>query len=145
MIGTMNYINFASIDGLYTDQQRRVAEVIKDIFPTVRLIRMEAGHPQFNPQMPFALIDEPINGLNPYLITNLHEAEIDHRLVARLMESNMHDPNSQVNKLQLLEMAQAAMKAKREEEWRAEKKDIMKSALKSTKSTWSHNGQTLRK
>lgn len=140
----MNFINFAQIDGLYNDQQRRVAAVIKDVFPTVRLIRMESGHPQFNPEMPFALIDEPALQ-PPYLITNLHEAEIDHRLLARLLENNMHDPNSKVNKIQLLEMAYAALEAKREEEWRAEKKDIMKSALKSHKSTWTHDGKTLRK
>jgi hypothetical protein len=139
-------INFAQIDGLYTDQQRRVAAVIKDVFPTVRLIRMEPGHPQFNPEMPFALIDEPnFPGAQPYLITNIHEAEIDHRLVARLIENNMHDPNSKVNKLQLLEMAHAALEAKREEEWRAERKDILKSAVKSKKHTWSHDGKTLRK
>lgn len=137
-------INFAQLDGLYTDQQRRVAAVIKDVFPSVRLIRMEPGHPQFNPEMPFALIDEPPIG-NSYLITNVHEAEIDHRLLARLMESNMHDPDSKVNKLQLLEMAHAALEAKREEEWRAEKKDILKSALKSNKHTWTHDGKTLRK
>jgi hypothetical protein len=137
-------INFAQIDGLYNDNQRRVAAVIKDIFPTVRLIRMEPGHPQFNPEMQFALIDEPIIG-TPYLITNIHEAEIDHRLVARLLESNMHDPNSKVNKLHLLEMAHAAMEAKREEEWRAEKKDILKSAMKSNKNVWKHDGKTLRK
>jgi hypothetical protein len=140
----MNYINFAQIDGLYNDQQRRVAAVIKDIFPTVRLIRMEPGHPQFNPEMQFALVDEPLTG-QPYLITNIHEAEIDHRLVARLVENNMHDPNSKVNKLQLLEMAHAALEAKREEEWRAEKKDIMKSALKSNKNVWKHDGKTIRK
>lgn len=137
-------INFAQLDGLYTDQQRRLNEVIRDVFPSVRLVRVPTDHPYFNPEMQFALIDEPPMG-NSYLITNVHESELDHRLLARLMESNMHDPNSQVNKLQLLEMAHAALEAKREEEWRAEKKDILQSALKSNKNTWTHDGQTLRK
>lgn len=137
-------INFAQLDGLYTDQQRRLNEVIRDVFPTVRLVRVPSDNPYFNPEMPFALIDEPPMG-NSYLITNVHESELDHRLLARLMESNMHDPNSKVNKLQLLEMAHAALEAKREEEWRAEKKDILQSALKSNKNTWTHDGQTLRK
>jgi hypothetical protein len=57
----------------------------------------------------------------------------------------MHDPNSKVNKIQLLEMAHAALEAKREEEWRAEKKDILKSAMKSNKNVWKHDGKTLRK
>jgi hypothetical protein len=57
----------------------------------------------------------------------------------------MHDPNSKVNKLHLLEMANAALEAKREEEWRAEKKDVMKSIMKSNKNTYRHDGQTLRR
>jgi hypothetical protein len=137
-------IEFDKIDGLYNDHQRRVAAVIKDVFPTVRLIRVPHDHPMFNPEMHFALIDEPNMGPS-YLITHVHEAEIDHRLLARLLENNMHDPNSKVNKLHLLEMAHAALEAKREEEWRAEKKDVMKSILKSNKNTYRHDGQTLRK
>ena len=140
----MDVINFARIDGLYTDYQRRIAAVIRDVFPTVRLIRMEPGHPSFDPERPFALVDEP-NMTAPYHIRNVAESEIDARLLAWLLENNMHDPNSKANKLQLLEMAEAALNAKREEEWRAERKDILKSAMKSHKSTWSHNGQTLRK
>lgn len=140
----MELISFDKIDGLYSPQQRRVAEVINEVFPTVRLIRVPGDHPLFNPEMPFALIHEPI-GLPSYLITHVHEAEIDHRLLARLLESNMHDPNSAVNKVQLLEMAQAAMEAKREAEWREEKKDVMKSAFKSGKHSFTHNGQTIRK
>jgi len=140
----MSIINFAQIDGLYTEQQRRVAALIKDIFPTVRLLRMEPGHPAFDPERPFALVDEP-NMLPPYHIRNLTESEIDHRLVAWLAENNMHDPNSSVNKLQLLEMSHALLKAKEEDDWHKEKADIMKSALKSKKHSWTHDGKTLRK
>lgn len=139
----MDYINFAQIDGLYNDHQRRVAAVIKDIFPTVRLLRMESGHPAFDPDRPFALVDEP-DMAPPYHIRNLHESEIDHRLVAWLVENNLRDPNSAVSKIQLLEMSHALMQAKREDEWRAEKKDVMKSAMAS-KGTWTHDGKTLRK
>lgn len=138
------YISFNRIDGLYTEQQRRVAEVIKDIFPTVRLVRMEPGHPAFDPERPYALIDEPLN-LPAYHIRNVHEFEIDHRLVADLIRNNMHDPDSEVSKIHLLEMASALMNAKREEEILAEKKDILASAMKSHKSTWTHDGKTLRK
>lgn len=140
----MEYINFAQIDGLYTDHQRRVAALIKDIFPTVRLLRMEPGHPSFDPNRPFALVDEP-HMLPPYHIRNLAESEIDHRLVAWLADNNMHDADSKANKLQLLEMSHALLKAKEEADWQAEKADIMKSALKSKKHTWTHDGKTLRK
>ena len=140
----MRVINFAQLDGLYTDHQRRVAEVIKEIFPTVRLLRMESGHPDFDPERPFALVDEPPL-VPPYLIRNLAESEIDHRLIAWLAENNMRDPNSKVNRLQLLEMSNALLKAKEEADWHAEKADIMKSAMKTKKHTWTHDGKTLRK
>ncbi len=137
-------INFGRIDGLYTEEQRRVARVISDLFPTGRLIRMEPGHPSFDPQRPFALVDEP-NLAPPYHIRNLAESEIDARLVAWLAQNNMHDPNSQVNKLQLLEMSNALLRAKEEQEYLEERKDLMKSAMASKKHTWTHNGKTLRK
>lgn len=57
----------------------------------------------------------------------------------------MHDANSKVNRLQILEMAEAAMKAKRELEWREEKKDMMKSVIGSRKNEYRHNGKVIRK
>jgi hypothetical protein len=137
-------INFARIDGLYTEEQRRVARIISDIFPTVRLIRMEPGHPAFDPQKPYALIDEP-NLAPPYHIKNVAESEIDARLIAGLAENNTHDPNSKVNRLQLLEMANSLLRAKEEQEYLEERKDIMKSAMATKKHAWTHNGKTIRK
>lgn len=137
-------ISFDRIDGLYTDFQRRIASVIRDIFPTVRLLRLEPGHPSFSPERPYALVDEP-NLAPAYVIKTLAESEIDERLIAFLAENNMRDPNSKVNRLQLLEMAQAAVRAKAEIEWMEERKDIMKSIMKSKKHEYRHNGKVLRK
>lgn len=140
----MDVIDFSRIDGLYSPYHRRVSEVINDMFPTVRLIRLEMGHPYFNPDMPFALIDEPL-GVPSYIIRTLHESEIDHRLFAELLRNNLKDPNSEISKIQLLEMAEAAIDAKREQDWREERKDVLKSAMRSHKSSWSHEGKTIRK
>jgi hypothetical protein len=140
----MSYIEFDRIDGLYSGDHRRVAEVIQDLFPTVRLIRVDSLHPAYNPEMPFALVDEP-HMLPPYVIRYMRETEVDHRLVAWLIDNNMHDKDSKVNKLRILEMAEAAMKAKRELEWMEEKKDMMKSVMGSKKNEYRHNGKVLRK
>jgi hypothetical protein len=140
----MSVISFARIDGLYTDQQRRVARVINDIFPSVRLIRMEPGHPQFDPQKPFALVDEP-NLAPPYHIRNMAESEIDHRLIAWLAENNRKDPNSKVNKLDLLQKAHALLEEKKFADYQAEKQDMLKSMMKSNKHEYRHNGKVLRK
>lgn len=140
----MNYINFDRIDGLHTEHQRRVAQVIRDVYPTIRLIKLEYGHPSFNPEKPFALVDEP--GLaQPYVIRTLAESEIDHRLVAWLIENDMQNSDSKVNKLHLLEMSEQLMRARAEADWEAEKKDMLKSMLKSNKHTYKHDGKTLRK
>lgn len=140
----MGYIEFDKIDGLYSGEHRRVAEVISDLFPTVRLIRVDSLHPAYNPEMPFALVDEP-HLLPPYVIRYMRESEVDARLVAWLVDNNMHDKDSKVNKLRVLEMAEAAMKAKRELEWMEEKKDMMKSVMSSNKNEYRHNGKVLRK
>jgi hypothetical protein len=140
----MSYVEFDRIDGLYSLEHRRVAEVISDLFPTVRLIRVDSLHPAYNPEMPFALVDEP-HMLPPYVIRYIRESEVDARLVAWLVDNNMHDADSKVNKLRVLEMAEAAMKAKRELEWMEEKKDMMKSVMGSKKNEYRHNGKVLRK
>jgi hypothetical protein len=140
----MAYIEFDKIDGLYTDLQRRVASVIKDIFPTVRLIRLDSLHPAFTPEQPYALIDEP-HLMPSYVIRSLPESEIDHRLVAWLVDNNNADPNSKVHRLDILEMANKAVEAKREVEWMEERKDVMKSIMKSKQNTYTHDGHTLRK
>jgi hypothetical protein len=140
----MGYVEFDRIDGLYNGDQRRVAEVIKDLFPTVRLIKVDSLHPAYTPEMPFALIDEP-HMLPPYVIRYLKESEVDQRLIAWLVENNMQNKDSKVNKLRILEMAEAAMKAKRELEWREEKKDMMASIMSSNKHEYRHNGKVMRK
>ena len=137
-------IEFDKIDGLYTDFQRRIAAVIKDIFPTVRLIRLESLHPSFTPERPYALIDEP-HLLPSYVIRTLKESEIDERLIAFLVENNLADSNSKVNRLDILAHAQKAVQAKAEVEWMEERKDIMKSIMKSKKHEYRHDGKVLRK
>lgn len=140
----MSYIEFDKIDGLYSTDHRRVSEIISDLFPTVRLIRVDSLHPAFNPEQPFALIDEP-HMLPPYVIRYLKESEVDQRLIAWLVENNMQNKDSKVNKLRILEMAEAAMKAKRELEWREEKKDMMSTIMSSNKHEYRHNGKVIRK
>jgi hypothetical protein len=90
------------------------------------------------------LVDEP-NLAPAYVIKTLAESEIDERLIAFLVENNMADPNSKVNRLAILEMAQKAVEAKREIEWLEERKDVMKSIMKSKKHEYRHNGKVLRK
>jgi hypothetical protein len=141
-------IEFDKIDGLYSEAHRRIAEVIKDIFPSVRLMRLDALHPDFNPERPFALVDDPRSigrDLPGYTIRTLRESEIDARLIAFLVENNMQDPDSKANRLAILEMAQKAVEAKREIEWLEERKDIMRSMMKSKKHEYRHNGKVLKK
>jgi hypothetical protein len=121
-----------------------VAQVIRDVYPTIRLLKLEYGHANFNPEKPYALVDEP--GLaQPYVIRTLAESEIDHRLVAWLLENDMQNSDSKVNKLHLLEMSEQLMRARAEADWEEEKKDMLKSMLKSNKHEYKHDGKTLRK
>jgi hypothetical protein len=137
-------ISFDKIDGLYSDFHRRIASVIRDIFPTVRLIKLDMLHPSFSPERPYALIDEP-NLAPAYVIKTMRESEVDERLIAFLVENNLHNSNSKVNRLGILEMAQKAVEAKAELEWMEERKDVMTSIMKSKKNEYRHDGKVLRK
>lgn len=144
----MTYIDFNKIDGLYNQAHRRIAEVINEVFPNVRLIRLDALHPSFTNERPFALIDEPKSigrDLPSYVIRTVAESEIDARLLAELVENNTYDPNATVNRLQILEMAQAAIKAKQEVEYMEERRDVMKSIMKSKKHEYKHDGKVLKR
>jgi hypothetical protein len=140
----MDIIDFSRIDGLHHDYQRRVAAVIRDMYPTVRLLKLEPGHPDFNVEKPYALVDEP-NLMPPYVIRTLAESEIDARLVAWLAMHDIQNEDSAVNKWEILEMAERALDAKMEMEILEEKKDLLKYMMKSNKHTYTHNGKTLRK
>jgi|694.fasta_scaffold22376_8 hypothetical protein len=139
-----DYITFDRIDGLYHEYQRRVAAVIRDLYPNVRLLRLEPGHPSFNPERPYALVDEP-NLAVPYVIRTLAESEIDARLIAWLVDNDTHKAGSKANSLFILEMAEKALNQKRELEYLEEKKDMMKSVMKSKKHEYRHDGKVLRK
>lgn len=141
-------IEFDKIDGLYSEAHRRIAEVIRDIYPNVRLLRLDPLHPDFNPERPYALVDEPRligRALPSYTIRTLKESEIDARLIAQLVEDDMHRSGSQVNRLGILEMAQKAVEAKREIEWMEERRDVMRSIMKSKKHEYRHDGKVLKK
>jgi hypothetical protein len=139
----MELLDFSRIDGLTHEYQRRVAKVIKDMYPTVRLLKLVPGHPSFNPEKPYALVDEP-DLLPPYVIKTLHESQIDARLVAELaMGDNMSNP--QIDKWDVLAKAEEALNMKAELEYYEERKDLLESMVKSKKHEYKHDGHTLRK
>ena len=140
----MEIIDFSRIDGLHHEYQRRVAKVIKDMYPTVRLLKLEPGHPAFNPEKPYALVDEP-ELLPPYVIRTLHESQIDARLIAELAMGDNQNPDAIANKWEVLAEAEKALQMKAELEYYEERKDLLKSMVKSKKHEYKHDGQILRK
>lgn len=140
----MELLDFSRIDGLTHEYQRRVAKVIKDMYPTVRLLKLVPGHPSFNPEKPYALVDEP-ELLPPYVIRTLHESQIDARLVAELAMGDNQNPDATANKWEILAQAEKALQMKAELEYYEERKDLLKSMVKSNKHEYKHDGQILRK
>ncbi|MFM5968607.1 MAG: hypothetical protein ACKOQ8_06185 [Micrococcales bacterium] len=138
------YIMFNRLDGLHTDHQRRIAQIVRDYDPTLRLMLLEGTHPNYNPEKPFAVVCEPPI-TTPYVVFNLAESEIDHRVLARIIEGDMTKAGSTVNRLELLEMAERVTRAKAEADYEEEKKDLLRSMLKSGKHSYRHGGKTLRK
>jgi hypothetical protein len=94
------------------------------------------------------LVDDPKSigrDLPSYVIRTVAESEIDARLLAELIVNNTYDPNSTVNRFEILEMAQAAIKAKQEVEYMEERRDVMKSIMKSNKHEYKHDGKVLKR
>lgn len=138
------YMTFDRIDGLYNDHQRRIAQILRDYDPTLRLLRLDSTHPSFSHERPFAVVCEPPI-TTPYVVFSLAESEIDHRVLARIMEGDLQKSGSTANRLELLEMAEKLTRAKQEADWEEEKKDLLRSMLKSGKHEYRHGGKVLRK
>ena len=71
-------IDLNKVNGMYSVHHRRIAEVINDVFPEVTLIKLEALHPAFTVERPFAIVHSP-PFLPQYVVRTVAEAEIDAR------------------------------------------------------------------
>jgi hypothetical protein len=101
--------------GLDTEAQRHVDRLLRDYDPNLSLRRVPPTFPAFRPDQPFGVYEEGIRGYQSPWVFFLSEAQIDHRVLARIVENDMHrDGNHAKDKMQSLvaaKQAEAASKA----------------------------------
>lgn len=128
-------------------EHQRVAEVIKDYDPNLELVWIppEGRTEEEDRRKPFGLVHRQPDG-HTYLIFTLSEAEVNHTLLARIFEADMHkhDPTRTINKIELNEQAMRLMQAKKIEEQKQEYMEFAHALLKSPLHTYRHNGKVYR-
>ena len=132
---------YAVHDGHFVSEDHmRIAEIIQDYDPDLRLVwipndqRTEADKGR-----EFAVVHKGRDGQD-YVVFHLPAEEVDHRLLARLFQSDNHQ-GSVLNYLEAQDQARQIIEAKKQLEAQEEHQEFVKDVLKSPKSRYKHNGR----
>ena len=127
-------------DGHWVSQSHmRIAEIIQDYEPTLRLVWIPIDQRSEEDRgREFAVIHSPL-GKPEYTVFHCSADEVDHRLLARLFQGDTAKGNV-LGWLDAIDEAKAIIKAKQEAELAEERREIVRSIIKSPKSVYKHNG-----
>lgn len=125
-------------------KHQRIAQVIHDYNPELRLVWIPPSERSVEDVNPFAVVHDRPNGYS-YPIMFLSEDEMDHRVLARIFEADMaRQGNNPLAKIEANNAAKTILEAKEREDRQAEKKDIAVHILKSKLHKYRHGGKTYR-
>lgn len=103
-------------------EHQRIAEIIQDYDPKLRLVWILPEDRQLNEQHPFAVVHSPDNAPE-YVVMRLRESEVDHRILARLWGSD--DKNGNVlTRIEAEESARRAVELKKQQDEIEEAKEM---------------------
>ena len=124
--------------GSLSVKHERIAEIIRDLNPTLELAYIpEAQRSSFD-KHPFAIIHRPNIG-EPYIAMTMTENEVDERLIQKLIQRDT-TKGAVLDELEAHEAALRLVKAKSDMDEADEKRDLAQSILKSPKNVYRHNG-----
>ena len=118
----------------------RIAEIIRDLDPTLELAYIPDAQRSSFDRHPFAIIHRPTNGAPPYIAITMPENEVDERLIAKLIKRDTHR-GSVIDEMEAHEAAQNLLRAKNKMDEQEEIAEFAQSFLKSKKHTYRHNGK----
>lgn len=128
----------ATEDGTFISvEHQQIAEIINDYDPTLALVWIPPAKREPGDQ-PFAVVHSPL-GQQPYVV--FYADECDERLLARVFSSD----NARQDVLSVMDrnnQAREILNAKKRMDEAEEKKDIVRSIIKSPKHKYKHNGVT---
>lgn len=121
----------------------RIAEILQDYNPQLDLVWIppENRLPE-DKGLFWAVRCTPSDGRKPYLLFQLREDEIDHRVLERVFEQDLHKNPDFLSKLERKEAAMRLVDMKRQMDEAEERRAFVKSVFSSPKSTYKHNGVT---
>jgi hypothetical protein len=134
------YIYEQETGHLLSAEMLRIAEILQDYNPTLDLVWIPPEDRRVDDtELPFAVRCTPSNGAKPYIVFQLREDEVDHRVLERVFEAD----TSRNDVLSMLERREAALRLvemKRKMDEAEERKEFVKSVFSSRKSVYKHNG-----
>ena len=125
-------------EGFMSEEHRRVAAVIQDFDPTLKVVFVPPELRHNNDNEPFALVHSPF-GLPPYVVRRLNYNELDERLLAWLFQSD-NTKHDVLSKMEADHAAREALKLREQMDEMAEARDVAASIIKSPLNTFKHDG-----
>lgn len=125
--------------GSLSIKHERIAEIINDLDPELRLAWIPPDKRSAFDKHPFAIIHMPEDGREPYIALTCSEDEVDERLIAKLIMRDTRQGFS-IDKLDAEDRARRLIEAKDKLEEFEEAAEFAKSVWKSRKSVYRHNG-----
>lgn len=124
---------------------QRIAEIIHDYNPDLELAWIPPENRTAEDSLPFAVIHNQMDGQR-YVVFYLSEADLDHRVLARIFSSDMrkNDPKAVINEIEMNEAAERILDSKKSEEAHQERLEFGKALLTSPKHTYRHKGKVYR-
>ena len=131
-----------SPEGSLPIKVQRIAEIIKDLDPTLELAWIPPDKRSAFDKHPFAVVHRPADGRPPYVAMTMAEDEVDHRIISKLIRRDTHR-GSLIDDLEAEEAAARLVEAKKQLEEMEEAREFAEWAIKSKK-TVKHNGWKFR-
>lgn len=137
--------DFSTLSDMHLPNElaRQTAREIRERWPALRIIRLEPGHPEFDPRRPFALVDTEPRTLN-YVLRVLPETMLNQRLLAELIDQEVRAYGGTTpTRYWAQEQAAEAMKQRQRAEERGETNELVMSMISSPLHTFQyHDGRT---
>ncbi len=137
--------DFSTLSDMHlpNEEARRVAREIREHWPALRLVRLEPGHPDFDPRRPFALVDLEPRTLHQVLRV-MPESLLNQRLLAELIDQDVRAYGGTTpSRYWALEMAEKKLRDRKREEEREASNDLVLAIMGSNKHTFQyHDGES---
>lgn len=138
LLGTTYRFDGESGRAVNTDHER-IAQIIQDYNPDMRLVWIPSDQRQSTDLQPFAIVHSPL-GRPEYIALKCREDEVNEKLLGRLIAGDL-SRNDVLGQLEAEDKARELINAKKWEDTLAEKREIAAQIIKSPRVRYTYNGR----